>query len=214
MYYHIDKSGLIRDEFVRNGDKNLLLIGELNRNAFPQGIIENKQKILNDGKLSAKLVDDIIIFFMNPSIENVNSLILLLRENKSIDNDVFIQRILREIIFEKVRLEKFSNKPSRLSCIYLIEEKELIEKWYNNLGTSINKSPLYKLKPTKTKKFEFENGCVIRESIYKVDSKLLEIDVTNPDLVEKNANLYWDGQTTMNPIFEVLFYGGLIEILE
>ena len=212
MFYHIDKSGQVVNQFIDNNGNKILLIGDLNRNAFPEGFIQNRLSIINNGKIDQELVDRIVSYFESSSIGAADTIINDLVSNPHIKNDLFLSRVLREIIFESVRIEKFKNRPSRLRCIYLIDNESLINNWFEYLGTSPTNSTCYTFRPTSNKRFEFTNGAVIEESIHKADAKFLEVDIDNVKLVKEYADNYWSGKETDTPMFEVLFYGGLIKM--
>ncbi len=100
--------------------------------------------------------------------------------------------LIRELIFEEVRLKNFPFRPSRKKCIWLCEDKNQLEDWLPNLGL---------------KKYQIlEVTC--KGNIFKTDSKHIDTWELNVDEYYKQAIAYWDPKDYYKwP--EILFSGEL-----
>lgn len=109
------------------------------------------------------------------------------------------QNIIRELVFEKVRKEQFSDLPSRQKCLYVMpEDYETINYWWNRLpAEEKGDRVLFKLKLTgKIFKANQQFVCTTYESV----SRIKELSV-----------LYWSGTPGVRDIEdEYLFVGNVV----
>lgn len=213
IYYHIDKSNLIEGTLMPFKESKFMVTSFKCLNAFPYGFMTVERNRLVPNLISSDTYDIIYDFFQNRNLDNLDRIVSDLESNDFIHTDVYIKRVLREIIFEVERLRNFSNKPSRLSCMYLMENKINSGTWKDYLGIDSSNYTEYIFEAEDPKRFKiptFDN----KEVIHRADAKWLEIDVDNLSEVYKNASNYWEGNMTSNPLVEILFYGVLKQIIE
>ena len=122
-------------------------------------------------------------------------------ERKVLVDYVFCQsRAVRETIAELVRVNSFSQFPSRLSCLYVCDTLEKAMKWKRN--------------------FEENNRTVLQLVKLKSDapaftgdaSLLPEVNGDSFDEKIKQARRYWSGE--LLGILEETLLGGKIEVVE
>jgi hypothetical protein len=208
MYYHIDKSGLIKSNLLEHNNSKYIITGSLSLNGFPYGFMTLENLVLVPNILNDSIYKLISDFFKTRNLKFIKKIILELTLNSFLSNNTYVQRLLREIIFEVERLNNFPSKPSRLSCIYLIEKNKDIELWAEYLKISIDNKITYKLSPEKPQIFKTENLKII-ESVHRADTKWLEINTDNITNIYKNAHNYWLSNMTIKPMIEILYYGVL-----
>lgn len=99
----------------------------------------------------------------------------------------------KEMIFEKIRRNKFPNHPPRLKIFYVFDDSSLANRalieWFPNENRIIHECRIIP-------------GAII----HKVDAALLN---ASTDQWAKNAERYWKGEMTEQPFPEVLVHGGL-----
>jgi len=113
-------------------------------------------------------------------------------------------QMLRELILEKVRKEKFPKSPSRLACLYCAKTFEDAKGWIGALKRMHPTAPplqIVKLK-AKGKVFEGDGNLMLRNT-FSLNSKL------------EMARQYWSGSNNSS-LPEILFAGKaeVVEILE
>lgn len=101
--------------------------------------------------------------------------------------------LARELVFEKVRVEKFYCAPSRRNCIFLFDSENDIQKWKNAIGTSVRQYQV----------------LVVRAigNILRVDSNNLPKGNEPFSEWESKAYKYWNCELTDDPSIEVLAEG-------
>lgn len=104
-----------------------------------------------------------------------------------------------EKIFEEIRIENYSDLPSRLSCLYLAD-KENIERWHKKALDDLEavSLPIYELSVT--------------GDIHYADGAWLEVDVVSENEYHQAAHKYWKGRKHTNSdetIMEILFCGNV-----
>ncbi|MBS1652833.1 MAG: DUF2441 domain-containing protein [Bacteroidetes bacterium] len=102
-----------------------------------------------------------------------------------------------ETLFENIRAEHYPDLPSRLSCLYLADEKN-IERWHKKALTdlSLGSLPIYELK--------------VNGEIHYADGEWLEVDVVTEQEYLQHGHKYWKGKFFENNpenIQEILFCG-------
>ena len=105
-------------------------------------------------------------------------------------------QLLRELIFEEVRLKNFSNLPSRKNCIWICEDEAQLKDWIPNLGLAT---------------FQIMKVEAVG-NIFKTDSKFIstwELDVSK---YYEYANQYWN--PTNNFQYPEVLFTGELRILE
>jgi len=207
-YYHIDKSGLVEQNLMQpsGNSSKYMIIGKETINSFPYGFMTVEKERLVPKLIENNIHQLISSFFKNRSIENIDKIINELSLNISIKSDIYIQRVLREIIFELERINNFPIKPSRLSCVYLIDNNNDIQLWKDMLGINGNEYTFYEFEPIEPSKFKI-GDFNIKELKHKADAKWLEIGVDNINKIKQNAIQYWKGNLTKSPLNEILYYG-------
>ncbi len=103
--------------------------------------------------------------------------------------------LAREMVLEKVRIEKCPNAPSRQSCIFLIDSDNDIQKWKSELIAGDE----YQILEV------FATGNAI-----KVDSSYLPVGHEPISEWELKASKYWGCDLSNNPCMEILFEGDVI----
>ena len=97
--------------------------------------------------------------------------------------------IVRELVYEEVRIKHFPNSPSRMRCIWVIpKDKKSVEYW-----KTIKKGKIYLLRLT---------GKILR-----TNEKFLINDTESLDEYRRMAFLYWAGIKGKSEQDEVLFEG-------
>ena len=116
----------------------------------------------------------------------------------TISNDSFV---IRELIFEEIRVELFPNKPSRLKCLYLFKTLEENNEW-ESIFKRINRKPLQLLK------------LEVEGNIFEGDSSLILRQNNSIDDKVNQAKEYWSNTNAKIP--EYLFTGKakVIEIVK
>ncbi|WP_439952753.1 DUF2441 domain-containing protein [Cupriavidus taiwanensis] len=99
--------------------------------------------------------------------------------------------MLRESVFENIRLTKFPTRPSRARCIWLCESEAQAEYWFNRLPHTGTKRLL---------EIETYSG-----SIHKAFEQHLTNVPENIAELERRAVEYWSGSGS--GICEILFTG-------
>jgi hypothetical protein len=211
IYYHIDKSGLIDSNLREKKGSMYMISGTESLNSFPYGFMTVESARLIPSILSKYLHKKISDFYKKRDLKDIENIISEVVLNKDLINDIYIQRILREILFEEVRLSTFEDIPSRLSCIYLIENLKDIEKWAIYLKVNDSKYVTYKFESIKPNKLILGDFIIV-ESVHRADAKWLEINLNNIESVRRNAKQYWSGIFTREPLIEILYYGILKKI--
>lgn len=102
---------------------------------------------------------------------------------------------LREIVFEEVRLQYFSNLPSRKNCIWVFEE-DAIDYWSRTLGGG----QLLRLELTGV--------------IHIADQRHLVSEILPEDIIRQNAFNYWTGTDGQNKCEQEILFEGIVKILD
>lgn len=209
LYFHIDKSGQISENFQDFNGANYLITGEESYNAFTWGIINGKGNLISKS-INERTYEKIIYFFKLKDESLAQDIISEIRRSDCNLSDIFLSRLIREIIFEDVRINFFPLKPSRLKCIFLSDRISDMAIWKNYLNVNSNYTAYYfeKVDPSK---FSIGNFVVV-EKEHRTDAKLLEVEINDIVKVKEFANEYWAGRLTASPLLEILFYGILKEI--
>lgn len=103
--------------------------------------------------------------------------------------------LLREIISEQVRVEKFSNLPSRLKCIWVLPNLDSVRYW-----KPIIEGRILKLSLT--------------GQILKTDAAFLKNDTFSLNEFKKQAEFYWAGIKQEGSNAEEILFSGTIVVLE
>ena len=106
----------------------------------------------------------------------------------------------RERIFEDVRLEKFPDLPSRMTCLFIMSEENLAAKmlyWNKELGTA---TTLYKISCT--------------GKIHAVDGSISTHHGGHLGLLRQEAFAYWNGYDQCSEHQELLFSGSFTVLEE
>lgn len=103
----------------------------------------------------------------------------------------------REVIFEEVRISKFSDRPSRKTCIWLTDEKN-IQNWLQR--THAGTKEVYKLS--------------VSGNIHVADEKYLIADTLSNKEFRFNAEKYWSGKDIKHIELKEILFEGRVNILE
>ena len=99
----------------------------------------------------------------------------------------------KEALFEKVRLEKFPHRPSRLKTLYVFDDYSLVQRalaeWFPN-----------------EKKEVHECRVLLGSVTHRADTSWLN---RSPNEWASRAEKYWEGMMTDSPFPEVLIHGAL-----
>lgn len=107
-------------------------------------------------------------------------------------------KFTREVIFEKVRLESHPEKPSRNSCVWLIEpNNSAINYWW------------YILHKEGQKIFEVE----VTGNIHIADQQYLDLSADPLDELIKRANKYWSSEKLDKPTYNECIFNGRLKVL-
>ena len=100
-----------------------------------------------------------------------------------------------ELIFESVRASQFPDLPSRQTCIYLCEFRD-VDKWYSAISPD-GKAGIYEFQAT--------------GSLHKADQRFVQdADILPHGNFLKNASGYWNGeQYAEDTTWGILFVGKL-----
>jgi hypothetical protein len=107
------------------------------------------------------------------------------------------RKMLREVIFEKIRKENYPYLPSRLNCFWLTDEKNL-QKWNQEPSFSNKQKTIFKVKAT--------------GKLFEANASLIQMDVTRFSEFHEHASIYWQGLKETDDIeshSELLFEGHL-----
>lgn len=104
--------------------------------------------------------------------------------------------LVREDVFEDVRINSFSALPSRQKCLWVIEDNgninKSIEFWWNELN---RKGKLLKLE--------------VNGDLFQSDENYLRLRLEPIDSLKSKAESYWQGKLGDDPTYyECLFIGG------
>ncbi len=110
-------------------------------------------------------------------------------------------RVLRELIFETIRVRNFHHLISRWGCIWLIPSKKGIGFWLKNLGiTDLSQCKIYKVKCT--------------GEIHRGHEKHLEVESMSVPTIEDNAMKYWAGAGKHPSYKDEIIFCGKVEFIE
>lgn len=109
------------------------------------------------------------------------------------------ENIIKECMFESIRIKKYPNLPSRLTSYWMCEDESL-KFWYDVLIKKNAKKKIYKLK--------------VEGNIHKTHHAYIMWPIKNIDNLIKNANDYWSGYYEEKTQSEVLFNDGKITIID
>lgn len=107
--------------------------------------------------------------------------------------------LIRELIFEEVRKEYFSNCISRYNAIQVIPcQRESLSYWLPLLKKP--KAKVYKL--------------ALTGKIHRANCNLLTTDINTPKQMQENAYQYWLGNNEENAIDDECLFEGVAKVLE
>lgn len=145
------------------------------------------------------------------SLQEINS--MLMRENSPGLNDVIDEYkdlvgglrnyllFMRERIFENVRRNSFPALPSRLKCLWVIEDNgninEAINYWWNELSRN---GQLIKLE--------------LNGNLFQSDEKYLQLKLESVESMKSKAESYWQGKLGDDPTYYECLFIGKAKVLE
>jgi hypothetical protein len=187
---------------------NLVTIDDLNYNSFykdltnstGRNLIHNGENIdlLEYAKQKEKEIEE-FPFQYNPSDSDlINSYLTksqIYRELAYEMNENLIQYLkwIREEVFENYRKQKFPNLPSRKTCLWLCEKKDINE-WWKILYPN-NSKKIIEINFNSEQKIHCGNGSLIISETLNIHDYM------------KLAEKYWNGEISENCEIETLFEG-------
>jgi hypothetical protein len=111
----------------------------------------------------------------------------------------FRAELLKEHIFEDIRLNEYSDLPSRKRCMFLLDPQEDAISFCTQYG--FNKPPYYVIEIEKVDGKDKTHRCQI---------SLLDCDTRPYSEIVENARKYWSGTDKIKSDMEILFEGGFI----
>lgn len=103
--------------------------------------------------------------------------------------------LIRELIYEKVRLENYNDKPSRFTSAFVCSNLESAREFKRNCPFGI----MYEVEPEDSESNSFETDwSLIQSTLNK-----------NIGQVEEIAKRYWQGEITDENKKEILFYSDI-----
>jgi hypothetical protein len=102
--------------------------------------------------------------------------------------------LAREILWECVRKEKFSDLPSRQRCIWLASSESNVQDWLKRMECTSNYSIL---------------RVKARGTVHKADERLLLGDTESFSETINKAERYWSGTMDSGSLEEIIFEGKL-----
>ena len=106
----------------------------------------------------------------------------------------YASELLKELVFENVRQEKFPSLPSRKRCIYLLE--------LENHTAAIQRFGFSTERPTAVR-VEVENAG----DLFHADASLLNCNLLKYKQLTEQAERYWSGERSSKPLLEYLYVG-------
>jgi len=106
-------------------------------------------------------------------------------------------KFLRETVIEEVRLDNFSNYPSRQTCLFVTDDKH-VNDWIQHLKYA--NIEIYKMK--------------LSGKLHKCDATLIDIHPNNKIVVRELAEKYWGGEITQNSNKVEYLFEGKAELVE
>jgi hypothetical protein len=202
VFFHIQRlNQVVEKEWHKNGNYQ---IGKIYNN-FYKDIINGLENQNVDIKGSERLIHGICILLqsVNNDERDINKLkgnlikLQCVLQNTKISFRQYLKWIQEEI-FERVRLNKFPEFPSRQRCLWISNSEDLSE-WVKIFNT-ISKNKILRISAT---------GVV-----HKADAKLIDADTYFLSEFEKRAEVYWSGLIQNNGEIEYLFQGDLVVLEE
>ena len=106
-------------------------------------------------------------------------------------------KYIREVIFEEIRKEDFSDIPSRLTGMWLTEKAD-IDGWLKELGGQ--KLDIYRV--------------AVTGEIHQGSAEHLNFDALSHRELRKNARAYWSGKGLKNNSINEIIFEGKVNLLE
>jgi intein/homing endonuclease len=103
--------------------------------------------------------------------------------------------LLKEYIFEEIRLTEFPHKPSRKKCIFLVPFEVEIFEFATKLNYNLNSKTLMEIE------------VIQNDNLHFADLTLLNCNSLSHFEKVKAARQYWQGTTTRDINTEVLYIG-------
>lgn len=131
-----------------------------------------------------------VLELVNEAVQNRFKLL-----NEKLFNDVKgISASRKELVFENIRMNDFSNLPSRKNCLFFCETKEKAMAFDHKYSISSSNKVLLEL------------NIISIEQIHVADPELLDCNGGSMIEIEKAAFRYWSGEN-ISGCTEVLFRG-------
>lgn len=111
-----------------------------------------------------------------------------------INKGKYAQEVLKELVFEDVRLEQFPALPSRKTCIFLLALEDH--------DSAIRKFGFTTERPHAVE-IEVENA----DDVFLTDAMLLNCGTLMVHEMKEQAVRYWNGERSGDPLLEYLYVG-------
>jgi len=107
-------------------------------------------------------------------------------------------RLIRELVFEEVRIASFPELPSRHRCIWLIpEDMEAVQYWWHTLG---KKGKIFRVSAT--------------GKLHRTHQSFLHLRTCSVNAWKENAFRYWAGIRGENSTEDEVLFEGFVKVLE
>jgi hypothetical protein len=196
-YYHIHRSNLLEI------DKTVFIGKEKNNfNGYFDKFGHDYKSAITGENINSYILADKMAEFTTSKIKNP-----YLEKHFSYDKDETIRHLAdtlshylkfsREQLFEEVRLEFFSNYPSRNKCLWIIpNDKNAVNYWWNTLGQ-------------KGKIFEIN----VSGKVHQASQQYLDLSTNSFDFIREQAFKYWTATTGMNKIEDECLFEGFVNVV-
>ncbi len=156
---------------------------------------ENKEvsgQIVKDGDPVISLIKSAF----SQSLDPVNASVVTDIIMSTIKGYKYTSELMKEMIFEEVRNNHFTERPSRKRCIFALTEDINIKEFRVKSGlTEIKRKNIIKIEPVDNK-----------SKVFIADAELLNCNTLSIDEIRDKAKLYWDGSGALS-FPEVLIEG-------
>ncbi len=138
------------------------------------------------------LSDGVLYELPNIVIDGIN-----LRElSKYLKHLIYTSELLKEYIFEEVRVNKFSGLPSRKRCMFLFDPEIDYKEYAKVLEFSLQKYNLIEIEVSE-----------VKSKLSRADMSLLNCNPSLYDEIVSKAEEYWKGTGKTGLNTEILFEG-------
>jgi hypothetical protein len=198
-YFHVQNNILLQNKW-NVGD---IICAETEHNRFYNSILTSIGKTEGEYRLlehARGIVDNSDLDLFNPDtnkqMKRICDLEILATEFYRAISQT--NKLIRENLFEEVRKEHYSHRPSRKLGIWLTDF-EYLENWYTGFT---NNPRIYEL------------GLLEGGKIFETDADLIETDDRTLDELTNSAHLYWKADFDLENLkLKEILYQGKLKVL-